>query len=264
MLDRITPLILTYNEAPNIGRTLERLRWAQNVVVVDSGSSDGTQSIVAGFGNARLFERPFDTHAQQWNAGLESGLVDSEWVLALDADYLVPQALVDELAKLAPDAATAGYQAEFVYHLHGRALSGSLYPPVTVLYRRQAAHYVQDGHTQRLALSGAVRRLREPIAHDDRKPLSRWLASQERYAELECKAIMGTARTELRWPDRLRMWLVVMPWLAPLYALVLKGCLLDGPAGWHYAVQRGIAEAILSMKLAERRLHAKNRDNGEK
>jgi glycosyltransferase involved in cell wall biosynthesis len=66
VLADITPVILTYNEAANIGRSLERLTWAREVVVVDSGSTDDTLAIVARFPNARVVKRPFDTHAQQW------------------------------------------------------------------------------------------------------------------------------------------------------------------------------------------------------
>ena len=71
MLGDITPVILTYNEAPNIGRALERLRWAKGVVVVDSGSTDETPSIAAGFPNVRTVVRPFDSHARQWRFAVE-------------------------------------------------------------------------------------------------------------------------------------------------------------------------------------------------
>ena len=61
MLDQITPVILTYNEAANIGRTLERLAWAREVVVVDSLSTDDTVAIAGRFPNTRVVQRPFDT-----------------------------------------------------------------------------------------------------------------------------------------------------------------------------------------------------------
>ena len=62
MLADITPVILTYNEAANIGRSLERLAWAREVVIVDSGSTDDTLAIAARFPNVRMVHRPFDTH----------------------------------------------------------------------------------------------------------------------------------------------------------------------------------------------------------
>ena len=61
MLDQITPIVLTYNEAPNIRRTLDSLRWAERVVVVDSGSKDGTEEIAKSFSNVVWYVRNFDS-----------------------------------------------------------------------------------------------------------------------------------------------------------------------------------------------------------
>ena len=157
MLGHITPLILTYNEAPNIGRTLEGLEWARDIVVVDSFSEDETPKIVARFPQARVFQRKFDTHVHQWNFGLKETSITSDWVLALDADYLLTPDLVEELRTLKPELETRGYRARFIYCVNGKPLKGSAYPPVTVLYRRKSAEYIQDGHTQRIKVEGEVR-----------------------------------------------------------------------------------------------------------
>src|SRR4029079_8546941 len=97
MLGIITPLILTYNEAPNIGRTLERLSWARDIVVVDSFSDDETLDIARSFSNVRVYQRRFDGHEQQWNFGLQETGIETDWVLALDADYVLTDELVNEL-----------------------------------------------------------------------------------------------------------------------------------------------------------------------
>ena len=110
MID-VTVVILTRNEAPNIARTLGRLAWASDVVVVDSGSSDDTCAIAARHPNVRLFQRPFTNHAEQWNYGLAATGITTEWVLALDADFYLSDELIAELAQLSPDAGTAGYRA---------------------------------------------------------------------------------------------------------------------------------------------------------
>src|SRR5215204_1989322 len=100
MLEQITPVILTRNEAPNIGRTLEQLCWAGDIVVVDSFSDDGTLEIVSGFPQVRVSQRMFDSHAEQWNFALRETGISSEWVLALDADYMLTPAFVEELKGL--------------------------------------------------------------------------------------------------------------------------------------------------------------------
>ena len=251
MIERITPVLLTYNEAPNISRTLSMLTWARDVVVVDSKSSDDTRERASAFPNVRIFERPFDSHAAQWTWAVEETGIGTDWVLALDADYVLSDALVEELKQLDPGPATAGFRASFVYCVLGRGLRGSVYPPVTVLYRRDRSRYVQDGHTQRIQLDGEVRPLRAPVLHDDRKPLGDWLRSQHRYMRLESEVIRSTPWRELRWPDRLRKMRVVAPFFVLAYCLVAKGGLLDGRAGWFYAFQRFAAETILSLQLLE-------------
>ena len=251
-LRQVSVLVLTFDEAPNIGRTLEALAAFGQVVVLDSGSTDGTVEIASRFPNVRVVARAFDNHGAQWNHGLSECGLTGDWVLALDADYQVPPALVDEIAALSPPGDVDGYETRFRYCIHGAVLSASLYPPVVTLFRRTAAHYVQDGHTQRVRVTGSVRRLVTAIRHDDRKPLRRWLASQERYAQLECELLVGKPWAALAWRDKLRRTAVVTPWLVPLYCLTVGRCALDGWPGLYYALQRGLAEAVLSLKLIEK------------
>ena len=246
-------LILTFDEATNIRRTLDALKDVPEVFILDSGSSDGTQAIAASYLNVRLLSRSFDSHSVQWNYGLAQCGLTQEWVWALDADYVVTPELLDEVASLVPRLETSGYRTNFRYCVQGRTLSASLYPPVITLFRRERANYVQDGHTQRLIVQGEVDQLNAFILHDDRKPLSRWLASQDRYANLECDLLLGKPWRKLKWRDRLRRMVIITPWLVPLYCLFVGRGLFDGQAGLLYALQRGVAEAILSIKLLEAR-----------
>lgn len=256
MLDQITPLILTLDEEDNIERVLARLGWAREIVVVDSGSSDATRNLLARFANVRCVEHEFESHAAQWNYGLTETGIRTDWVLALDADYVLTDAFVAELRALSPTADIAGYRAGFRYCVFGKMLRGTLYPPAVVLYRRATGHYIQDGHTQRLQATGRTEGLQAAILHDDRKPLARWLASQVRYARLEADLLCSRSWGALGWPDRLRKLLVVMPPLVFLYCLAVGGGILDGWPGLYYALQRGIAEAVLSLALIERKATA--------
>jgi glycosyltransferase involved in cell wall biosynthesis len=251
VLEKITPLILTYNEAPNIGRTLEQLRWAQDIVVVDSFSSDDTLEIISRFPQARVYRREFDSHENQWNFGLKDTGIESEWVLGLDADYILTPDCVDELKALQPKPDVQGYRAAFSYCINGRRLRSGIYPPVTVLYRREAASYTQDGHTHKLVIDGRIENLQSPILHDDRKPLSRWLGAQSRYTRLEALKLQNTNASELSWTDRIRRWRIVAPPAMLFYCLVLRLGILDGWAGFYYAFQRALAELMLSLYLLE-------------
>ncbi|MFM7326188.1 MAG: glycosyltransferase, partial [Nodosilinea sp.] len=99
-LKNITPLILTYNEAPNIDRTLACLTWASQIVVIDSFSTDDTLAIVQRYPQVQVYQRVFDSFAEQCNFGLTH--ITTPWTLSLDADYQVSSTLVDEI-RLLPD-----------------------------------------------------------------------------------------------------------------------------------------------------------------
>src|SRR4051794_39827406 len=91
----ITGLLLTYNEEDNIIRVLDRLTWLPKVLVIDSYSTDSTLQILRRYPNVEVHQRKFDTHATQWNYGLS--LCDSQWILSLDADYVLSDAFVEEI-----------------------------------------------------------------------------------------------------------------------------------------------------------------------
>jgi glycosyltransferase involved in cell wall biosynthesis len=251
MLNQVTPLILTYNEAQNIARTLTELHWARDIVVLDSFSDDGTIEIASTFPQVRIYQRTFDCHRNQWEFGLKETNINTPWVLALDADYIVTDGLVAELNGLQPEPNTMGYRAKFVYCVKGKRLRSGIYPAVTVLYRRTAGSYMQDGHTQKLSLTGVVEDLGSPILHDDRKSLSRWFQSQARYTELEAQKLLAAEPKTLGWTDRIRRGRVIAPPAVFLYCLIVRGGILDGWAGLYYASQRAFAEFMLSLYLIE-------------
>jgi glycosyltransferase involved in cell wall biosynthesis len=248
----ITPLILTFNEAPNLGRTLAKLAWAPRVVVVDSFSTDATLDICKQFPAVEVVQRKFDTFAGQCNFGLEQ--IKTPWVLSLDADYVLTDELVAELKSLTPSHTTRGYSARFKYCIHGRVLRASLYPPRTVLYRREGAAYSDVGHGHRVQVNGGVEALNGHILHDDRKPLERWLGEQNRYAISECEHLLKTKPEELNPADKIRRKILFAPALVAGYTLFARGLILDGWPGWYYVCQRTLAELFLSLRLIEARL----------
>jgi len=252
MIEQITPLILTYNEAPNIGRVLERLTWANRIVVIDSFSDDETLDILANYPQVEVYQRRFDTHALQWNYGLEK--INTKWILSLDADYILSEQLKQEIQLLfetgKPDLFD-GYFAQFRYCVFGKSLRGALLPPRQVLFCKNKAIYIDDGHTQLLQVNGKSANLKNYIYHDDRKSLSRWLQSQDRYLLIEAKKLLTTPAKQLSFGDRLRKQKVIAPIVILFYCLILKGGIFDGWAGWYYAWQRTLAEILLAIRLIE-------------
>ena len=260
---KITPLILVFNEEPNLERCLAKLAWAERIVVVDSNSTDRTLEILANCPKVAVFQRPFTTFADKNNFAVSK--VETEWALSLDCDYILDDEFIAAMLALDLDAPrVAGYFARFKYAIFGKPLRGSLYPPKEVLFAKARAHYVDHGHGQMVIVDGPTRTLDGFIHHDDRKPLSRWFASQDSYLKREAEHLLGTPWGQLKWTDKLRRMIVPAPLFVLFYCLILKGGILDGRHGWHYAMQRLLAETMLSLRLVDLVLENQNSSSSSK
>lgn len=254
MLADVTPVVITYNEAPNLERTLLALSWAKRVVVLDSGSTDETPSIAARFANVDWQIRPFDDHARQCNYALDHLVAGAPWVLFMDADYIVTSELLRQLRELSATEEVSGFSVPFRYCIDGTPLRGTLYPPRVCLFRPVRGRYRQFGHMHWLDLAGEVRSLSAPMFHDDRKSPDNFGARQRRYAKLEADYLWAEPWAKLNWRKRIRRLLVIAPWAAPMVALFGKGVILDGVPGLKYAWERARAESFIAGALLRRML----------
>jgi len=249
MIKNITPLILTFNEASNISRTLQCLTWAKRIVIIDSYSNDETLKILQNYPQVDIFQRKFDSFANQCNYGLSK--IESTWVLSLDADYILSEELIFEITKIREDTELDSYIIPFKYCIFGKPLRGTLLPPRKVLYRREKAVYKDDGHAHKVIVEGTSKLLSAYIYHDDRKSLSRWLWAQDHYMVMEVKKLLETPKNQLSLGDRIRQQKILAPLIILFYCLIFKGGILDGWHGWYYAFQRTLAEILLSIRLVE-------------
>jgi glycosyltransferase involved in cell wall biosynthesis len=251
MLEHITPVLLTYNEAENIGRTLSRLNWAKDIVVVDSNSTDSTLATLAGFPQVRVFNRVYDTHGNKWRYAVEETGITTDWILRLDADYQVSEELISELDQLDPKAPVSAYRIGFDYAIFSHTLISSLYPANTILLRKGHFSVRDKGHTEAWTIEGPVADLRARIVHDDWKATERWLGDQARNMKRELQYLRGGQTGMRSW---LRLNPPLMPIVVFLYCLFGKGLILNGKAGVYYALQRLVAEATLSLMVLEDKL----------
>lgn len=253
-LEKVSVLMLTFDEEANVSRSIGALNRFPEVVVLDSGSKDRTIEIAKGFPNVRIERRAFDNHSSQWNHGLFNCGIERPWILALDADHVVSKELVEEIALLSGCAEFIGFAAKFRYCVYGKPLRASLYPPRVALYKRTSAKYIQEGHTQRLCLKGGrIGQLFSLIDHDDRKSLTAWFHAQVKYSKLEAEFLLAKSRNNLSLTERVRLTGVWGPVLVFVYSLMFKRCILDGWAGWLYVLQRVVAEAMIAMRISENR-----------
>ena len=246
----LTAVILTYNEESNIARVLDRLGFLEKIVIIDSFSTDATLSMIAQHANVEVHQRAFDTHATQWNFGLS--LCNSQWILSLDADYVLPTDFIDETIAKTQSAEYAAFDAQFRFLIFGKPLRGNNTTPRSVLFQKALCKYFDDGHTQRLEVNGKTGTFTHKINHDDRKPLSRWLSNQAGYSLKESNMLANTPNDQLSMISKLRKTKIFAPFLLFFYCLFVKGLILDGWRGWYYTLQRTIVEMLFALRLMEK------------
>jgi glycosyltransferase involved in cell wall biosynthesis len=271
----VSVVVMTRDEAPNIGPCLAALAGFTDIVVVDSASRDGTAEIARGSG-ARVVEFHWDGRYPKKKEWCRRHLdLAHRWMLYVDADEIVAPALAAEIAALmqaGPDR--AGYVVESRYVFAGRALRFGLRNAKLALIDRARARFPGcddleapggwevEGHYQPV-LDGPAGRLRAAMLHDDRKPLSAWLARHERYASWEAHLRATGAKPALeahepalrRLLKRLARTVPAQPLAAFVHCYVLRLGFLDGAAGFHFAVSRAVYYWLIA--VAARRAAAK-------
>ena len=265
----VSVLLLTYNEAENLPRCLAALAWCDDIVVLDSGSTDATVDLAHAAG-CRVITRRLDDFAAQRNYGLDGGGFVHEWVLHLDADEEIPEEFRDRLARLAPAAGIDAYRVPSKLMLRGRWLRrAGMYPVYQVrLGHRDRLRFVQVGHGQREALPPErVGTFDEPYLHHAfSHGLAAWLRKHAFYARDE--AILAAQRPATDWRSlvsrnrtaRRRAAKTLAGSLPPyarpfarfLYVYVLKRGFLDGRNGLLYAFMLATYEAMIAINSADR------------
>lgn len=270
-------LILTYNEEINIRRCLESLSGFDDVVVVDSGSTDATCAIASEMG-ARILVRPFDNFANQRNFGLEEGALINEWVLHIDADEVLTPEFIVALSTLEPKGSLDGWRVPSKTILNGHWLKhAGMFPSFQVrLGHRDRLRFKQVGHGQREDCSpDRIGTFQEAYLHFNfSHGLSQWFFKHVRYAEDEARQmqldkVQGETLTSLvsgNSTDRRRAFKTLVSglpaWLRPplrfFQVFVWRRGFLDGRVGLQYALMLSAYEAMIASYSVQFRDEAKS------
>ena len=181
----LSTVIIAQDEVDRIGRLLQSLSFVDEIVVVDSGSTDGTQRLCEQSG-ARVVHHPWPGFAAQKQFALEQAT--GEWVLNLDADEAVPADLAADIQaaiRKAP-ASTAGYEMPRLSRYLGRWIRhGGWYPDRQLrLVRNGRAQWKQSDLHERLVVDGDVSRLDSPLHHFVYRDISDQIRTIDRYSSI--------------------------------------------------------------------------------
>ena len=271
----ISVVILTFNEAGNLPRCLDSVRFSDDVLVLDSGSTDDTCRIALEHG-ARVMTRAFDTFAKQRNHAMEQGELIHPWVLHLDADEVVPPELRAELEAVAnaPGDMHAAFRIPSKLIFMGRWLRHSgMYPSYQVRFgQRGQLRFVDHGHGQREALPAErIGTLSAAFDHHNfSKGINDWFARHLRYAAAESAQALAEREQVLTLADlfkgdptrrrralkRVANRLPFRPTLRFAYVYLLRAGFLDGIAGYRYARMLAMYQYFIDLNMAELRAAA--------
>jgi len=198
----VSAVVLKRDEEPNIGRCLASLAWADQIVVVDSGSSDGTIPVARSLG-AEVVEQPWLGFSAQREFALRIPLLRHDWVYFVDADEWVSSQLAAEIAARLADPQCAGFAQRFRLVFLGTWIRHCGWYRGSWIVRLVDRRYTKyDGSLvgERPRVDGPVLRLASDIVDEDRKGLAAWLRKHVGYAELESERRRGSVSMR----DRLR------------------------------------------------------------
>lgn len=221
----LSVVVITRNEALNIRAALESARWADELLVVDSGSTDDTMQIARGIAD-RVTAHDWAGYGAQKNHATE--LAAHDWVLSLDADERVSPALAGEIRSLLrAEPPARGYRIPRVTRYLGRWIrSTDWYPdPQLRLYDRRAARWNDRLVHESVAVDGPVGRLRGELQHHAYRDIAHHLQTIDRYTTLAARQMLGEGR-RAGWMD-----LALRPPAAFLRNYVARGGLRDGAIG---------------------------------
>lgn len=237
----ISACIITYNEADRIGPCLESLAFCDEIVVVDSNSTDDTREIAESFG-AHVIMRAFTGYRSQKDYAVSQA--EHDWVLCLDADERVDT----DLRTAIEDAQSLNFEGAAGYHLarltefFGDFLRhGSAYPDhVLRLFDRRLGGWSGEREIhESVTVDGAVKRLPGHLEHFPYRSLTDMIAKDEKYTQMMAEHLYAKGkRASLR-------HLLLNPFWRFVRSYILKKGFLDG---W-----RGLVSALLSVDYARRK-----------
>jgi glycosyltransferase involved in cell wall biosynthesis len=268
----ISVIILTYNEEVNIGACLSHLEWCDDIIIVDSGSTDGTiEAARDARPDVRVFEHAFQNFGEQRNWALDHTGARHEWVLFLDADEHCTAKLAQAIDDAVRDPSeNVGYYLTCRNFFLGRWIKRcTFYPSWQLrLLKIGEVRFQKEGHGQREVTSGTLGHIAEPYDHYGfSKGVADWIDRHNRYSTNELELIARLREEPLNVADlvsrnaivrrrclkRLAARFGCRPVSRFVYTYMLRGGFLDGWAGLNFCLLRFAHEIHITVKLAESR-----------
>lgn len=261
--------ILTYNEEIDIAACIESAMLSDEIIVVDSLSSDRTREIAQQY-PVQIFEHKFESHGKQRTWMLREIPTKHEWVYILEADERMTPELFNECLEAMKSSEYVGYYvAERVMFLGQWIRRSTQYPRYQMrLFRKDKVWFDDYGHTEREVCDGPTGFLKETYPHyTNSKGISRWLDKHNRYSTDEAaETLRQLSQGSINWKDLffgksevekrralkdLSLRVPFRPLVRFFYMYFLLGGILDGRAGLTWCLLQAFYEYLILIKVWE-------------
>lgn len=239
----ISVIVITKDEAHSIRKCLDTVRWADEIVVVDSGSGDGTVEICFEYTN-KVFVTDWPGFGAQKNRAL--ALSSGEWVLSLDADERIGEDLREEIqTAVSKPGSHVGFRMPRLSSYCGRFIRHSGWWPdyVLRLFHRDYGRFTDDPVHERVIVDGPVGTLKKPIVHESFRDLEDVLNKMNKYSTYGAQMMMGKNR-------KASLYTAVAHGLwSFIHTYVIRAGFLDGREGFMLAVSNAEGTYYRYLKL---------------
>ena len=255
-MPKLSVTIITLNEAEHIAAAIDSAAWADEVIVVDSGSTDGTIDLARAKG-VTVATRPWSGYVDQKNYA--AGLARNEWIFSLDADERIPPALAAEIrGLLASEPARHGYRVPRVtFHLGRWIRTTDFYPDYQArLYDRRAARWRGTYVHESVSIDGPAGYLAQELQHYSYRDLRDQIDRINHYTTLAARQMHEAGRRAGA------LDLLVHPPAAFLRNYLLRRGLLDGAVGFTISAVNAYSVFLKFAKLWELRNAVNSQQDG--
>ena len=244
---KASAFIIVYNEEENMKRCLDSVQWADEIIVVDSYSTDKTLDICKIYTD-KIYQRRFTDFADMKNFALSK--VTNRWALSIDADEEVTDGLRDEIKKVVTEGKKdlSGFYIRRKSQIFGRwfNFSGTQDDFQMRLFKKEAAHYIQPVH-EKVVVSHALGYLRHPLLHYTYDKMQEYVSRLNRYTSMEAKFLAKGSK------HLLRLSMVMRPIGRFVQLYILKQGFRDGYPGFLFCWLSGFYVFTKYAKLLEYR-----------
>jgi len=219
-MTNLSVIIPTYNEELYLEKALRSVRFADQIIVVDSMSTDQTVAIAKKY-NCEVLNRKFDNFSNQKNHALK--YAKGKWVLFIDADERIPNPLQQEILAAMASKKHTGYKLNFPHFYMNRFLYHHS-DNVTRLVLREKCHFEGSVH-EKLIVDGTIGKLDNPVLHFTYKGLLHYISKKDSYAWFQAEQMLNKGKKATYFH------LAFKPFYRFFNSYILRGGFLDGIPG---------------------------------